>query len=90
MPLSPFDLAGARDAVEKLLAQLNLETFLFAVEHADRGWELCVECATEDGWQAHTILLGAKLPAASKADAHLRSRLLALLEERLAACKRRR
>ena len=90
MPLSPFDLAGARDAVEKLLAQLNLETFLFAVEHTGRGWELRVECAAEDRWQAQTILLGDKLPAPYKADAHLRSRLLALPEERLDACKRRR
>ncbi len=90
MPLSPFDLAGARDAIEELLAHLNLEAFLFAVEHTGRGWELRVECAAEEGWQAQTILLGDKLPAASEADAQLRSRLLALLEKRLAACKRRR
>jgi hypothetical protein len=90
MPLFPFDLAGAKDAVEELLTRLNLEAFLFAVEHTERGWELRVECATEDGWQAQTILLGDKLPAASEADAHLRSQLLALLEEKLAACKRRR
>jgi hypothetical protein len=89
MPLSPLDLTGAKDAVEELLTQLNLETFLFAVEHTDRGWELRVECAAEDGWQTETILLGDKLPAVSEEDAPLRSRLLALLEESLAACKRR-
>ncbi len=77
-------------AVEELLTQLNLETFLFAVEHTGRGWELRVECAADDGWQAQTILLGDKLSAASEGNASLRSRLLALLEERLAACKRRR
>ena len=49
MPLSP---------VEELLTQLNLETFLFAVEHTGRGWELRVECAADDGWQAQTILRG--------------------------------
>jgi hypothetical protein len=90
MPLSPFDLTGAKDAVEELLTQLNLEAFLFAVEHSDHGWELRVECASEDGWQTQTILLADKLPAVSEGDAPLRSRLLALLEESLAACKRRR
>lgn len=90
MPLSHFDLAGAKDAVEELLTQLNLEAFLFAVEHNGRGWELRVECATEDGWQDQTILLGDKLPGASGTDEQLRSRLLALLEESLAACKKRR
>ena len=90
MPLSPFDLASAKDAVEELLTRLNLEAFRFTVEHTERGWELRVECATEDGWQIHTILLGDQLPAPSEAAAHLRSRLLALLEEKLPACKRGR
>jgi hypothetical protein len=89
MPLSPLDFSGAKDAVEELLTQLNLETFLFAVEHTDRGWELRVECAAEDGWQDQTILLGDKLPAVSEGDEPLRSRLLALLEDSLAACRRR-
>jgi hypothetical protein len=49
-----------------------------------------MECAADDGWLAQTILLGDKLSAASEGNASLRSWLLALLEERLAACKRRR
>lgn len=90
MPLSAFDLARAKDVVEELLTQLNLEAFRFAVEHTEHGWELRLECATEDDWQLQTIMLGDELPAAaSEADAQLRSRLLALLEEKLAACKRR-
>jgi hypothetical protein len=88
MPLSPFDLASAKDAVEDLLTRLNLEAFRFAVEHTERGWELRVECATDGDWELQTILLGDKLPAASEADTHLRSRLLVLLEEKLAVCKR--
>jgi hypothetical protein len=90
MPLSPFDLASAKGAVEERLTRLNLEAFRFTVEHTEQGWELRVECATEDGWQIQTILLGDQLPAASEAAAHLRSRLLMLLEEKLAACKRGR
>jgi hypothetical protein len=89
MPLSPFDLASAKNAVEELLTQLNVEAFRFAIEHTEHGWELRVECATEDNWQLQTILLGEELPAASEADAPLRSRLLTLLKEKLAACKRR-
>lgn len=76
IPLSPLDLAGA-----------NLEAFLFAVEHTGWGWELRVECATDDGWQAQTILLGNELAAAAhEADAHAQGAPLALLEERLVAC----
>lgn len=90
MPLSPYDLARAKDTIEGLLTRLNLEAFRFTVEHTERGWELRVECAAEDGWRLQIILLGDELPAASEADAQLRSRLLALLEEKLAICKRGR
>lgn len=62
MPLSPFDLARAKDVVEELLAQLNLEAFRFEVEHTEHGWELRLECATEDDWQLQTVLLGDELP----------------------------
>jgi hypothetical protein len=89
LPLSPYDLASAKDAAEELLTRLNLEAFRFAVEHTERGWELRVECATEENWQLQTILLGEELPAASEADAQLRTRLLALLQEKLTVCKKR-
>jgi hypothetical protein len=75
--------------MESLLAQLNLDAVLFAVEHSASGWELRVECATDDGWQAETILLGEQLPGPDEADAALRDQLLALFKARLAACKRR-
>lgn len=88
MPLSPFDLAGAKDTVQDLLAQLDLEAFLFAVEHTGRGWELRVECVADDGWQVQTIPLGETLPAVSERDAELRGSLLTLLKEKLAACQR--
>jgi len=89
MPLSPLDLADAKSAIEALLAELELDAFLFAIEHNERGWELRVECAANDGWVAETILLGDELPGASEADAPLRDRLLVLLRERLADCKTR-
>ncbi|NMG15406.1 hypothetical protein [Aromatoleum bremense] len=70
--------------------QLGLEAFLFAVEHAERGWELCVECALDGAWQAETILLGEALPAVTEDAPILRIRLVALLQERLAGCSKRR
>lgn len=90
MPLSPLDLAEATRTVEALLARLELDAFLFAIEHNERGWELRVECAAEDGWVAETIALGDELPDASEADAPARDRLYALLVERLGHCKKRR
>lgn len=85
MPLSPLDLAGAKDVIESLLAQLDLDAVLFAVEHNTRGWELRVECAASDGWLVETIPLGEELPA--PAEAALRDRLLTLLREKLCDCK---
>jgi len=90
MPLSPLDLAEATQTVETLLARLELDAFLFAIEHNERGWELRVECAADDGWVAETLALGGELPDASEADASLRERLFALLVERLGHCKKRR
>lgn len=89
MPLSPLNLAGATEAINQLLTQLNLEAFLFAVEHTERGWELRVECAAEDGWQTQIILLGNEIPTTHEADARTRVQLMALLEEKLVGCKRR-
>jgi len=88
MPLSPLDLAGAKDAAEAMLQQLGLEAFLFAVEHTERGWELRVECALDDTWQVETILLGEALPAVTEDAPILRARLVALLQERLAGCRK--
>jgi hypothetical protein len=89
MSLAPLDLAQARAAVAALLAPLELDAFLFAVEHTARGWEVRVECAIEGGWQAETILLGEELPGPGPEDALLRDQLLSQLKDRLAACKRR-
>ena len=90
MPLSPLDLAEATQTVDTLLARLELDAFLFAIEHNERGWELRVECAADDGWVADTIALGDELPGDSEADAPLRDRLLAVLVERLGHCKKLR
>jgi hypothetical protein len=88
MLLAPFDLAGARLAVESLLERLDLDAFIFAVDHTTRGWELRVECAIEGGWQAETIVLGNELPGPGPEDAPLRDRLVNQLRDKLAACKR--
>jgi hypothetical protein len=89
MPISPLDLAAARETIEALLAQLDLDAFLYVVEHTERGWLLRVECAAEDGWQVETILLGDELPAPLHIDAGMRSAIFSMLERRLAGCKKR-
>lgn len=89
MPLTPLDLARAREMVEALFAQLELDAYLFAIERTARGWELRLECATVDGWQTETVLLGEQLPGPDPADAAMRDKLLACLKEKVSACKRR-
>ncbi|HEX8011092.1 MAG TPA: hypothetical protein VF814_09175 [Casimicrobiaceae bacterium] len=74
--------------MESLLADLDLDAFLFAVEYTPRGWEVQVECAVEDGWQNERILLGERLPGSRPEDVPLRDQVLALLKRRLVQCKR--
>lgn len=59
MTLSMNELVQIREAVSKILAELNLDAYLFEVEPKEDQWEIHVECAVEgECWE--TVRLTAK------------------------------
>ncbi len=87
MPLSTVELTQARQAVAALLEQLGLEAYLFEVEPRDGQWEIRLECAVQDGWQALAWPVEKTALLASGQDAALRETLLRDWRHRLASCK---
>lgn len=83
------DLINARQAVERVLDELALRTFVYTVEEKDGGWVLSIECATDEGWQVVSLPVQAAELRASLRDAGVRARLGAQWGPRLAACARR-
>lgn len=89
MTIGMNDLAQARETVGGLLEALGLEAYLFEVEPREGNWELRIECACEDGWEATTIPISGRELADCRDDPASRERLLNEWHQRLAACKRR-
>lgn len=53
MNLSTTELFKAKNAVNSLLDELGLQSYLFDVEPRDQQWQVNIECAAPDGaWQS--------------------------------------
>jgi hypothetical protein len=85
---SAAEVEQAREATSALLEKLGLAAYLFAIEPRESGWELTVECAVEEGWEAITLPVDIQLLLSSRADPDARKRLLETWAPRLAACRR--
>ncbi len=83
------DLVSARKAVEGVLDELALRTFVFTVEDKEGGWVLSVECATDEGWQVIMLPVKAAELRASLDDTGVRAKLRAEWGPHLRACTRR-
>lgn len=88
MALSVDDLMQAKDAVGRLLEQLGLQAYLFEVEPSGELWQVRIECATRDGWQALRLEVDATQLRECAADSAAKNELLQQWRERLAACQR--
>lgn len=44
-------LPEIREVVERLLDELNIEAYVYAIEPEEEQWELTVECAFKHGWE---------------------------------------
>ncbi len=88
MAVSTRELAQAREIVGRLLDELRLDAYVFEVEPGEEGWEIRVECAVVDGWEACRLqaLRSALLKAGD--DPALRQGLLEEWAEVLSACLR--
>jgi len=87
-PTAP-DIRSAREAAERVLDELGLDAFVYTVEAKEGGWELRVDCATDEGWQTVELPVEPAELAASLADARRREALSARWGTHLRACVRR-
>jgi hypothetical protein len=84
VPANSIDLIRAREVIDTLLQQLDVDAYLFEIEPKAQQWELKVECAVEEGWGSFTLALDEPLPKSEGEQAAL----LDQCRTALAACKR--
>jgi len=85
--ISTHDLARAKDAVARLLEQLDLSAYLYDVEPADDGpWQVRIDCAAGEAWQSLSLSVDADLLLRSVADAGVGARILEEWRRSLAGC----
>lgn len=89
MKLSVRELARAREVVEKVLDELNLEAYLFDVEPHEGRWEVRVECAVEDGWETCRLSADKEYLLRGDDDAVAHAVLIDNWREALGACRRK-
>jgi len=83
MPLSAADLEGATQATYALLEELGLRAYRFAIEPRDAAWEVKLECAVDDAWEALTLQVDKGLLLASRDDDAARARVVTEWRDRL-------
>lgn len=85
---SADELEKATHMAATLLDQLGLAAYLFAIEPRESRWELKVECAVEEGWEAVVLPVDMPLLLASQTEPDARTRLAQTWGAKLAACRR--
>jgi hypothetical protein len=87
MNLSITELAKIREAISKLLDELQLEAYVFDVEPKEEQWQLTVECAIDEGWQTVTLKANKDYFQYGADDAVIHQLLIDEWREALSACK---
>ena len=87
MNLSITELAKIREAISKLLDELQLEAYVFDVEPQEGQWQLTVECAIDEGWQTVTLKANKDYFQHGADDAVFHQLLLDEWREALSTCK---
>lgn len=86
MPANSSEMIKAREVVEAILEQLEIDAYLFEIEPLDGVWQLKVECAIDEGWSSFTLELTDPIPESDEEVAAL----LVSCQRALASCKRSR
>lgn len=89
MPLLAADIRAARIAAERILEEIGLGSYVFTIELKERGWELTVECAAGEAWQAVSLPVDPAELRRSADDPGVRSELRAAWGSYLKPCAKR-
>ena len=87
MKLSIVELARIREAVTKLLDELQLDAYVFDIEPREGQWQLNIECAIDDGWESISLTANKDYFQHGADDAVFHQLLLDEWRESLSACK---
>ena len=87
MNQSITELASIREVVSKLLDELELEAYLYAIEPQEGQWQLTVECAIDEGWEMVKLRANKDYFQHGEDDAICHQLLLDEWREALSACK---
>lgn len=87
--ISTLELAKARETANKILAELELDAFLFGVEPRDGTWELTFECACyeDGGWERVVIQVPKQMLLDSFDDETAKQQLFDYWKKKFADCK---
>lgn len=86
MDTSLSQIANMREAVEKLLDELNLEAYLYDIEPGEKQWELTIECAIKDGWETIKLRANKDYFIHGSDDTIIHDLLISEWRETLSAC----
>ena len=85
--LSIAELAQVRINLDKILDELQLDAYIYAVEPQSRQWQLTIECATENGWETVKFSADEEYLLRGVDDAVVHDVLIDGLREALCACR---
>lgn len=87
--LSMTELAQAREVVQRVLEELQLDAYLYEVEPREGQWAIKVECAAEDGWETCRLTADKEYLLRGADDAVVHEVLIDNWREALADCRRK-
>lgn len=91
MSVSIVELAKARDSVNKILEELQLDAYLYGVEPGDETWELKIECACEidGGWETIMLQVPRQMLLDDFYEENIKQDLFEFWKMKLSSCKLR-
>lgn len=87
MSISIDELTQARDVVNAILDELQLDAYIFEVEPRNEQWEIIVECAITEGWERFRLSVSRENLLRDVDDAVADQSFLDDWREMLSACK---
>ena len=85
MAVSGTELRRATEAAGAILGELGLAAYVFAIEPRDDHWELKLECAVKEGWEAVTLPVEIGMLLKSLTDSDTRASLVQSWRAKLAS-----